>query len=46
MSPEDLAESVQALREAVDDMKAGDRGVPFDEFIAALRKKHNLAPSA
>jgi hypothetical protein len=46
MSPEELEESVAAIREAIADMEAGDRGVPFDEFVAAFRKKHNLSPSA
>ena len=46
MSPEELQESVAALREAIADMEAGDRGVPFDEFGAAFRKKHNLSSSA
>jgi hypothetical protein len=39
---EELAESVQAVKEALADMEAGDRGMPFDEFIAELRERRNL----
>jgi hypothetical protein len=32
-----------ALREAIDDMRAGDSGMPADEFLAELRRKYNLS---
>ena len=37
-----LDEEVAALREALDDMAKGDRGIPFDEFDGDFRKRHNL----
>ena len=36
-------EEVAAIREALDDMAKGDRGIPFDEFDRDFRKRHNLA---
>lgn len=36
------SDDVQAVREALDDMDAGDEGVPLEEAVAALRRKHNL----
>jgi len=41
-SPEEMAEDVQAIREALADMEAGDTGRPFDEFDREFRKRHNL----
>jgi hypothetical protein len=35
-------EEVAAIREALDDMAKGDRGVPFDQFDRDFRKRHNL----
>jgi hypothetical protein len=35
-------EEVAAIREALDDMAKGDRGIPFDEFDRDFRKRHNL----
>jgi hypothetical protein len=35
-------ETIQAVREALDDMRAGDSGVPVGEAISDLRRKHNL----
>ena len=43
MSPQEFQESVQALREAIQDMEAGDKGVSFDEIVAAMRHKYNLS---
>ena len=40
--PEDLAESVAAVRQALSDMAAGDVGRPADEVIAELRIRHQL----
>jgi hypothetical protein len=37
-SEEDLA----AIREALEDMANGDRGIPFDRFDREFRKRHNL----
>jgi hypothetical protein len=37
-----LDEEVTAIREALDDMAKGDRGIPFDEFDRDFRKRHNL----
>jgi hypothetical protein len=37
-----LDEEVAAIREALDDMATGDRGIPFDEFDRDFRKRHNL----
>lgn len=39
---DDRAATVQAVREALDDMRAGDAGVPASEAIAELRRKHKL----
>lgn len=37
-----LDEDIAALREALDDMAQGDRGIPFDEFDRDFRKRHHL----
>ncbi|QEH36710.1 hypothetical protein OJF2_52950 [Aquisphaera giovannonii] len=39
---EDRADAVREVREAIDDMRSGDRGVPLDEAIAELRQSLNL----
>ncbi len=39
---EEREETIRAVREALDDMRAGDTGIPASEAIAALRRKHNL----
>jgi hypothetical protein len=36
------AEDVQALREALTDMKAGDVGTPLEIFKSDFRKRHKL----
>jgi hypothetical protein len=41
-SPEEYAEDVQAIREALADMDAGDTGTPLEVFLAEFRKRHNL----
>jgi len=41
-SPEEYAEDVQAIREALADMEAGDTGRPWEEFDREFRKRHNL----
>jgi hypothetical protein len=40
--PDDLTESVSAVRQALADMAAGDKGRPVDEVIEELRVRHNL----
>jgi hypothetical protein len=40
--PEDLA----AIQEAIDDMEAGDKGVPFADFDREFRARHNLPPQS
>ncbi len=40
--PEERAATVQAVREALDDMRAGDTGIPASEAIAEIRRKHRL----
>jgi hypothetical protein len=42
-SDEEQAATVEALREALDDMRAGDTGVPVREFLADLRRKYHLS---
>lgn len=39
---EEFEEDVLAVKEAIDDMERGDRGIPFDQHIDEMRKKHNL----
>ena len=34
--------SIKAVREALDDMHAGDTGIPADELMAPLRRKYGL----
>lgn len=41
VSPEELAERVAALRIALSQADAGE-GVPAEEVVANLRRKHNL----
>ncbi len=41
--PADTAdEDVAAVREALEDMANGDRGVPFEQFDREFRQRHNL----
>ncbi len=35
-------EDVTAVKQAIADMEAGDRGKPFDEFVEEFRRKHNI----
>jgi len=39
---DERAATVEAVREALDDMRAGDASVSASEAIAALRRKHKL----
>jgi len=41
--PYDREQELAILREAIEDVKAG-RGVPFEEAMAELARKHNLPP--
>jgi hypothetical protein len=41
-SREDYEETVRALREALADIEAGDKGIPFEQFDAEMRRKHGL----
>jgi hypothetical protein len=41
-SDEERAATVQAVREALADMEAGDTGIPAREAVAELRRKHHL----
>jgi hypothetical protein len=42
-SDEEQAATVEALREALEDMRAGDTGIPVREFLAGLRRKYHLS---
>lgn len=44
-NPDDFADAVHALRDALADMEAGDCGVPLDEFDREFRRRHGLPPS-
>jgi hypothetical protein len=35
-------EDVAAIREALDDLAQGDRGIPFDQFDCDFRQRYNL----
>jgi hypothetical protein len=39
---EERAATVQALKEALPDMDAGDTGIPLHEALAELGRKHHL----
>ena len=39
---EDRGATVQALKEALSDMDAGDTGIPVHEALLELRRKHHL----
>jgi hypothetical protein len=41
-SPAALDEDAQAIREALDDVANGDRGMPFDQFDREFRQRRNL----
>jgi hypothetical protein len=41
---EDFEETVAALREALEDLEAGDVGQPLEEFDAEFRARHKLPP--
>jgi putative addiction module CopG family antidote len=39
-------QNVAAIREAIMEMEAGDRGRPFDEFVNEFRVRHNIPKDA
>jgi hypothetical protein len=39
---EEYKADVQAIREALADMEAGDTGIPWEEYDRDFRKRHNL----
>ena len=43
-NPDDFDDSVRALREALADLDAAERGVPLDEFDREFRRRHDLPP--
>lgn len=38
----DRGDTLQALRDAIADMEAGDTGVPLDQFDQEFRARHNI----
>jgi hypothetical protein len=42
--PDDFEENVEALREALEDMEAGDVGIPVEQFFREFREDHGLPP--
>ncbi len=42
-SAEDEAASADAVRDALDDMRAGDEGIPAREFLKELRHRYGLS---
>jgi hypothetical protein len=43
-NPDDFDDCVRALREALAELDAGERGVPLDEFDREFRRRHGLPP--
>ena len=41
-NPEQLTEDVLAVKVAIRDLNAGDRGVPLDQHLRDVRAKYNL----
>lgn len=39
-------QDMAAIREAITDMEAGDKGRPFDEFVDGFRAKYNIPRDA
>ena len=44
-TPEEREATVNAVRESLEDMRAGDPGRPGREVLAEIRRKHNLPNS-
>jgi len=43
---DERASTVEAVREALSNMRAGDTGIPAREFIADIRRRYNLPAPA
>ena len=41
-SPAEIEDDVAAIQEAIDDMDAGDTGIPFEDFDKEFRARRNL----
>lgn len=44
LSPEEFDEEVAAIREALDDMEAGDKGVPWEQVLKEINAEFGLKP--
>jgi hypothetical protein len=44
LSPEEFDEEVAAIREALDDMEAGDRGTPWQQVLGEINAEFGLKP--
>lgn len=44
VNEEDAEDDLEAIKEALADFDAGDRGIPIEEFDREFRKKHGLPP--
>ena len=42
LSPDERDEEVRAIQEAIDDIAAGDRGTPADEFLAEINAEFGM----
>jgi len=42
--PQAQDDNTVAIREAIADLEAGDRGKPFDEFVEEFRRAHQISP--
>jgi hypothetical protein len=43
---DERAATIEAVKDALADMRAGDTGVPARDFLAEIRRKYNLPASA
>jgi hypothetical protein len=41
-TPEERADDVQAIREALADMEAGDTGTPVEDYLDEFRRRHKI----
>lgn len=42
LSPEEFDEEVAAIKEALDDMEAGDKGIPIEQFFAEIDAEYGF----
>jgi hypothetical protein len=42
-APDELSENIAAIKAAIRDMENGDRGMPIDDHIREMRKKHSIS---